>query len=230
MQLPTGLGQTFEIFRGFDSETIERLLTGWRREENSHRDLIFKAGQTAEEFGLVISGCYKIYKPSAQNSTFCFARRGELIAALLMSHHVQKYPVQIESVGDSVLIRLPRSTYLDSWLSHPGLMERVQTSIQQRCLRFHGVLAHQRLSLKSRLAALLLSYAEGEEGESSLRIAFPLTRKDLSQMVGAEIESVIRIMSQWEKNMIISTRASRVVILDAKALQLLIEDEGSHTS
>lgn len=80
--------------------------------------------------------------------------------------------------------------------------------------------------VEQRIAATLLRLAEklGEEQEMGLLIQTPLSREDLAQMTGTTPESTSRVMSQMQKEGLITSGRQWVAITDQPALAALAED------
>lgn len=82
-------------------------------------------------------------------------------------------------------------------------------------------------SVEQRIAATLLRLAEklGQEQEVGWLIQTPLSREDLAQMAGTTPESASRVMSQLQKDGLISSGRQWVAITDRPALATLAGDE-----
>lgn len=80
--------------------------------------------------------------------------------------------------------------------------------------------------VEQRIAATLLRLAEklGEEQAIGLLIQTPLSREDLAQMTGTTPESASRVMSQMQKEGLITSGRQWVAIADRPALAALAED------
>lgn len=231
MDLPSNPGQGIDLFRGLPSSTVQELTRGADLFRHRHRDVMFRAGETAEHFGVVVSGCYKLLKPrtgGGDDTLLAFATRGEPIGLLIMSQPHALYPITAQALGLSSFLRIPRKTYLESWLREPELTQRLHSAVMQRCQDFHSDRALQHLALPSRVAGFLLRCLDhyGVDGGNLLR--FPLSRKEIAEAVGAQVESVIRVMSAWQKAGVVTTSAQYIEVLEPSALVRLVsgKDQG----
>lgn len=211
--LPQGVLQGLELFQGLSSEEIMTLTTGAEQEAHKHRDVLFVAGEPAEHFGIVLQGSYKMSRPGPSETLLAFALRNEPIGLLLMPQPGSAYPVTVQSIGFSQFLRLPRATYLEHWLKSPEIMRRSQTAVMHRCFGFQSDRGRQHLPLEKRVAGFLLRCLDLYAEQNTRTIRFPLSRREVSSAVGAQVESVIRVMSQWEKDGVISTQAQYIEIL-----------------
>lgn len=82
--------------------------------------------------------------------------------------------------------------------------------------------------MEQRLATLLLALAErfGDEREDgSTFVPVPLSRQELSRLVGARAETVIRTMSRWQKVGVVATDARGFVLRDTERLRRVTRGE-----
>ena len=86
--------------------------------------------------------------------------------------------------------------------------------------RIHQLGTH---SVESRIAAALLKLAEklGEQQDGMLLIQLPLSRQDLADMTGTQVETASRIMSQFRKDGLIRTGRRWVTITGATRLSAI---------
>lgn len=216
--LPQGVLQGLEIFRDLPLDEVSSLTEGAEHLVHKHRDIVFGVGEPAEHFGLVLKGCYKLCRPQPEETLLSFATRGEPIGLLIMPNPRAVYPITVRSLGVSQFLRLPRSTYLERWLKSPGAMQRAQAAISVRCMGFHADRGSQHLSLERRVAGFLLRCLDRYAEENTRTLGFPLSRREIGDAVGAQVESVIRVMSHWEKSGVISTSSQFIEVSRPESL------------
>lgn len=75
-------------------------------------------------------------------------------------------------------------------------------------------------SVKQRIALSLLRLADqaGQQNAQGLTVAFPVTRQDISDMTGANMHSVSRVMSEWHKAGIVLSRRKTVTVVRPERL------------
>ncbi|MDH4028144.1 MAG: Crp/Fnr family transcriptional regulator, partial [Nitrospirota bacterium] len=78
--------------------------------------------------------------------------------------------------------------------------------------------------VERRIAALLLKLSEkaGVDGKGYRMIDFPLTRQEISEMVGTTVETCIRTMSKFQKSGIVRSADGRIAV-KVDSLQRLLE-------
>ncbi len=67
-----------------------------------------------------------------------------------------------------------------------------------------------------RIASLLLKLSEkvGIEDTGYKKINFPLTRQEISEMVGTTVETCIRIMSKFQRLCLVKSSGGKILIRD----------------
>jgi CRP-like cAMP-binding protein len=80
-------------------------------------------------------------------------------------------------------------------------------------------------TVEARLAALIehLGARFGAEADGAIRIPLTLTRRMLAQLVGARVETVIRVLGQWRRRKLIDA-AAEIVVHDPAALHRLASE------
>ncbi|MCO5143602.1 MAG: Crp/Fnr family transcriptional regulator [Oligoflexia bacterium] len=207
----------FSLFKELASERVLDLFTSGKVCISKHREQLFSLGDQASYFAVVVSGGYKLSKPSIDGDDVIvhFCMPGDVIAALIMAQQNSVYPVNVISMGPSRAILIKRESYLKYWLTDTQLVVRIQNLLSNRITKLQGIKMMQRAPLTSRIASLLLqlSNTDGPESDTARHISVPLTRKEIADVLGVTVESVIRVMSEWNKNGIVQSIDKEITIL-----------------
>lgn len=209
----------FPLFAGFETEHIAKLCTQGEVRVHKHREILFEFGMPATKFGVVLSGAYKLsrFTPEGDEAIIYFASPGDVVAALVMPQEKPTYPVTVKAMGPSRVLLIERQVYLSEWLLQPNLIMRVQGLLSTRMGRFQNQKLMQRAPLQSKVASLLLQMM-AKVTSNELEVPLPLTRKEIADTLGVAVESVIRVMSDWEKTGSISTSDQHIKILKPESL------------
>ncbi len=185
---------------------------------------VFRAGETATRFNLVLSGVIKIVRPVADGT--------EAIVGLFGPR---------ESIGDPAV--LERVSYPSDAVVASGTAEILSVdaapvltlstrsvevaSAISRVLLDHTRALQEKIGVMSagsvpkRLATLFLILGErfGDECEDdTLVIPVPLSRGELACLIGARVETTIRTVRRWERAGIVETRDDGFLIRNIRAL------------
>lgn len=212
--------QSFSLFHGLAREEIAKLCEEGRIVVTDHRQSLFEAGEEAHSFGLVLSGAYKLCRPSADGTPVIvyFSTPGDVLAALIMGHPEPRYPISAISMGPSRFLRIPRRNYKLSWLQRTDLIMQIQNLLSTRMVTLHDQKTFNRAPLNAKIAALLISLLEKNKDQRESILPIPITRKEIAESMGASVESVIRIMSEWSKEGIIHTTDHQIAIIKVDRL------------
>lgn len=193
-------------------------------------EFIFLEGDAAAHFFMVLQGEVKIYKvlESGREIILGIFRAGEAIGevAILDGH---EYPANAVAQQSTTMLDLPRKSYLLLLKNHP---EVALSFIRDLTLRLRAMRVRvETLSesrVQSRIALLLQSFARelGEQEQGGLLVPVKLNRSEIAAMVGARMETVIRIMSRWQKEKTVTTHKQGFLVEDPDALKEMIAQEG----
>lgn len=217
---------SFHLFKDISKDDLLQLCANGTVKVHQHRDLVFRSGDPANFFGVAISGAYKLSKLNhlGHESIIYFASPGDVVAALVMPAKVPEYPVDVTALGCSRMLLLPREIYINYWMKRPPLIGCVQQLLSSRMARLHSLKTMQRAPLTSRVASLLLDLSQEDTQTRVHCIPLPLTRKEIADTLEVTVESVIRIMSDWTKQGLITTKDSSIHILNLDPLKQLMRD------
>lgn len=218
----------FQLFREMTKDQIELLCSDGTVKVLRHRELLFKAGDEANSFGVVLSGAFKLSRTdlNGEDAIIHFSSPGDILAALVLPQQSPKYPVNVRAMGPSRVLVIPRDVYLKFWLTNPTLMASVQGLLSSRMAKHQHLRVMQRAPLSAKVASLLLQLGSKAGGSNELEVSLPLTRKEIADSIGVTVESVIRIMSEWSKVGYIKNSENSIQIVDpAKLVEEIHQSE-----
>lgn len=187
---------------------------------SGHREVLFHSGENATHFGIVLSGAYKLVKQTfgGEDVIVHFAIPGDVIGAFIMTQTKPIYPVTVVAMGPSRFLKIPKATYLQQWSQTPELIFRIQNALSERMALLQSHKALSKSSLAQKVGLLLLNLKEKNNNPDLWTLPLPLTRKEIADSLGASVESVIRVMSDWSKKGIIATTDQQISVLKPEQL------------
>lgn len=221
--LPKGLNRKLDLFTKINPIQKQILLQNCNIITLSKKHYLFSEGEIADSFYLVLKGSLKLIKTTgntneseAQNIIVDIVQPGEMIASALMLNEkiFQKFPISAIALTPTDVLQAPKDFYHSYWKKHQNLMDFSNEQMVKRIQKLQLSLSIQRLSTAKRLAFVL---TELIENNSALKI----TRSELSDCIGTTTESVIRILSQWNKDNLISTHDKKISIVAMEKLRAL---------
>lgn len=210
----------FPIFSGLAPNDLEKLCDCGQVIVSSHRETLFKFGDPAEYFGFVLSGAYKLSRPTPQGDDIIihFTMPGDFIAAFIMAQSKPTFPLTATAMGASRFVKIPRSVFLTAWKEKPDLIFKMQNVLSSRMGQMQNLKVLQKAPLSAKVAFLLIELVERHVKNEELVLPLPITRKEIADSLGASVESVIRIMSEWSKKGVIQTSDQTIKILKPEAI------------
>jgi CRP-like cAMP-binding protein len=184
---------------------------------------IFFEGDPCECFYMVLTGEVKVFKvlESGRELILDFFREGESFGEVALVDG-SDLPASALAAEAASVLTLSRKDYLALLERHP---EVARSIIRDLTLRMHALRRRVEVlgetGVQARIANLLLIYGRqlGEETERGLLIPIHLSRGEVAALVSARIETVIRIMSRWQKEQLVLSEPEGFRVPDAAALQ-----------
>lgn len=193
----------FDIFQGLNREIFESALFGASFKELKHREYLYRSGDSAQNFCIIIEGAIKLirHSPKGDDIIVHFAVQGDIIGALLMNHRdVVDYPISAKSMGPTRVICIPKSTFQHYWQSNVNLQGKLNAILYRRMNTIQDDKTMSTSPLRVRIANLLLRHLDQESGESSQSLSLALTRQEIADALGVAVESVIRALREWQED------------------------------
>ncbi|MCB9072333.1 MAG: Crp/Fnr family transcriptional regulator [Bdellovibrionaceae bacterium] len=220
--------QSFSLFEGFTDQQIELLCKDVTVKVTRHKESLFQFKEQAEHFYIILSGAYKLTRPTpnGEDSILHFAHTGDVIAAFIMAQPQPIYPITAISMGPSRALKIHRSNYIENWKNNGDLIFKIQNLLSTRMTSMQNQRALSKSPLQAKIASLLIDLIDKQPTTvDKITIPIPLTRKEIADSVGASVESIIRIMSEWSKKGLITTEDQNITIIKTdKIIELMNAD------
>lgn len=196
--------------------------------------LLWRAGTEARSFNVIKFGLVKIVRTGKGGRKAMCGLFGppESIGDIMLLKGL-RYPADaVVATESATVLAVPRAELLACLESWPQLGVSMARSIHSKVVALHDCIdVLSAGAVEARLATAFLKLYERfgddfEDGSSSVPVA--LARRELADMVSTTVETVIRIMTRWEREGLLATLDQGFVIFDKNALQrvatrLLIE-------
>lgn len=190
-------------------------------------DFIFREGDPTEFFHIVKEGTVKCVKSTrdGKECTIKMLMPGDLFCCDAVAFDGACHPGSAQPMGNVSIIRIHKKAYLDMLRHSPDAAIEVIKYLGNRlheAQERNKILALDRSD--QRLAALFadLAVRNGVKEQHGIRIPMRLTRQDMADMIGATTETVIRIMSRFKRERLVSGTANRLVILNLEGLKAFV--------
>lgn len=176
-------------------------------------------------FGLYClhSGKIKITKTSrsGKETIVRLVKSGEILGHRSLFSD-SPYSATATALEDAVVCFVSKATIFKLVKNDPTLAFEIMSSIsRQMGAAEERIASLSNKSQKERFAEmlLLLKEAYGEKTSEGVRLNIRLTREEMASMIGAASENVIRLITEFKKENLISEIDKNIYILDVEAVE-----------
>jgi CRP-like cAMP-binding protein len=202
----------FPIFENLDLNIVKQTLTDSKLRQLKHREYLYRAGEQASSFCLVVEGAIKLlrHSPRGEDIIMHFALEGDLVGALMMNQQKStQFPISAKSMGASRVLYIPKQTYSLFWKGNAEIQTRINSILYSRMSNIQDDKVMSTSPLRVRMANLLLRHLDMDSKVESQSLSIALTRQEIADTLGVAVESVIRVMRDWQLCGVISKAADR---------------------
>jgi CRP-like cAMP-binding protein len=218
--------QQFPVFANLSTSEFREATSAAHEKLLPRRETIYVEGDPIREVFLLTSGCVKVTQlgPNGQEVILRLNGPSELIGAQGLSagkHHlataraIQTSTALVweASVFESISDRIPSMRRNTARILGERLQEMEERFREISTQKVAPRLSHQLIRLLNQL---------GRGSDQAVEIG--LSREELAQLTGTTLFTVSRLLSQWEKLGIVSSRREAVIVCDIQALTALSEE------
>jgi len=185
--------------------------------------IIFSEGDEGAGFYVITYGRVKIFKlsPEGKEQILHMMGPGEIFGEVPVFTG-QGYPAFAEANSQSSLLFFPRSAFIELLKKDPSLSLNMLAVLSWRLRKFAALV--EDLSLKEvpgRLAAYLLFLSKRASSEAEFGL--DISKGQLASILGTIPETLSRILGKMNRQGLISSKGSRIRILDRTALEEIAE-------
>lgn len=189
----------------------------------------FRQGEAADRFFLLLHGWLRVTRlnPQGQQMVVRFIGPAEMFG-VAMAIKAPVYPGTATAAAESLALQWPNAAWERLLARHPALGVNAMQALGARLQDTHARLldlATQNVERRIAGAVLKLADEAGRRSDNGIVIAFPLSRQDLAEMIGATLHTVSRTLSAWEAFGYVECGRQRIAVADRAALQALAAAE-----
>ena len=215
------------LFERLSAVELAKLESLTRRQRFRADTAVFFQDDPSDSLYVVLSGSAKVFRTSedGRDRILTTLRTGDSFGELAM---IEGRPrsATVQTLEDTELLCLFRRDFQRFAGEHPDVLYKLLQSMCERVRRIDEDILD--LSFKDvpyrllRLLSQLLS-RHGESGPDGWRLAMPLSLRDLASMVGANEETVGRLLDRYEREGLVRRLGESWVIPDQGALLRALE-------
>lgn len=185
-----------------------------------HGESLWRAGDSPSHGYFLVRGLVEVTRATADGEEVALALFGPReCPGLFASLEGKCFPAGARCLSETAeVLRVERKALLHA-VDHDSAITRALGAVLQQ----HNAILREKVDVVTagevtqRLATLFLLLGErfgDERDEGGISIPLVLTRRVLARLVGMRVETVIRILSRWERERFIETSEDGFLILD----------------
>lgn len=208
--------QKSEVFSSLKSDELENISNYFEEVAFKNNDTIFNEGDPSDKFYLVAEGSVKVLKHTVMGKDIILEMMspGDIFGGVAVLDK-RPFPASALAMESTTVIRISRQNLLKIMEDYPTLKLDIVKYFSNKLRDAHEMLKNIATErVERRIASLLLKLSEkvGKDDGNYRKIDFPLTRQEISEMVGTTVETCIRTMSKFQKKSIVKSSDGRIMI------------------
>ncbi len=214
---PIELLRAFPLFRHAGEQTLATLAPLVRSVSYAHGQALWDVGELPDQAYFLSHGLVEIVRPTQAGEEVGLALFGPReCPGLFAMLDGRRFPAGARVLSEEArVLCVPREALVRA-VDQDAEVSRAMSDV----LRQHNAILRGKVDVVTagevaqRLATLLEVLGErfGDEQDGVLQIPLTLTRRVIARLVGARVETVIRVLSRWEKEQFVETTPEGFVV------------------
>lgn len=219
--------KSLPLFETMSDADLDGLLAQATARRVLQGETVFKQGQLATSFFLLLSGRLKVTQVTGDGQQIIVrvVHPGELFGfAKALAR--PDYPGTATAVTDSMTLAWPGELWSDFIGRTPLVAARTMQTLGRQLDEAHTRIREMSTQESERRVAhaiLRLSGKAGRQEEAGIQICFPISRRDIAEMTGTTLHTVSRILSAWNAQGLVEVGRQKIIIRDIPGLARLAE-------
>ncbi|XMB85900.1 Crp/Fnr family transcriptional regulator [Mycoplasmatota bacterium WC44] len=208
-----------KLFHGFTLHEINHFFRKYPTLTQAYKkdEVIFRHDQDCQCIGLVVDGIVDIQDICGEGTVSLITRirAGEIFGEVLLYSHQQTFPATLVASTDVTILFIDRDVLVKALGEHKKLLVNFLTLIADRTLDLHRrVKVITKHSLKSKLAAYILSNSKGED-----KVPIGMTKEKLADYLSVKRPSLSRELILMKQEGLIDYDRNYFYIVDREELE-----------
>jgi CRP-like cAMP-binding protein len=210
------------ILTDLPADDFETLIANKTERQYKKGEIIFREGSFPDGIFLITQGKVKKYKldKDGREHIIYVADTGELLGyhAVLAE---DRYPDSAAALEDSIIGFVPKADFMETLQQSHVLSRRLLKTLSHE----FGVMANSQSiftqkSVRERLALQLIVLREKYKVnfQPGMPVEINMSRSDLASLVGTVRENVVRVLTEFKDQEILTTKGRKIIIHDVNKL------------
>lgn len=216
--------QNCRLFAVLPPEEISELAAIVIRRDIARGDFLFHEGAPTEGLFVVQAGSVNVHRvsPTGKEQVIHIFRPGESLAEATVADDAG-YPADARAEENSVVLMIPRASFLDLLHRRPALAMRMLAAMNQHLRTLVARLDELTLKdVETRLAHWLLKRCPQPLPAGPVTIEIGQPKRVLAAEIGTVGETLSRTLARWRERGLIETHERAFLLPDPPALDALV--------
>jgi len=214
-----------KMFSGINDDGLSEISSFFKVVDFKNDQFIFMEGDPSDWLYIVSTNKVKMIKhsESGKDTIVEIKSPGEIFCCATVLDN-KPYPESAQSKGASSTINIRRRDLLKLIDRYPVLKAAIANYLNEKLTDAYDMLQHLSTEIvERRIASVLLKLSEkaGIDDSDFRKIDFPLTRKEIAEMVGSSTETCIRTMSKLQKQGIVKSSKGSISVNEEALIRFL---------
>jgi len=216
-----------ELFSSLKDDELKSVSEYFEKVTYKNNENIFVEGDPSDKFYLVAEGSVKVLKHTMMGKDIILEimSPGDIFGGVAVLDK-KPFPASAQAMESTTVIWISRQNLIRIMDEYQVLKLEIVKYFSDKLRDAHEMLKNIATErVEKRIASLLLKLSEkiGVEDKGFKKLDFPLTRQEISEMVGTTVETCIRTMSKLQKRGVIKSSNGRISI-KPNLLQRFLEE------
>lgn len=210
------------LFAALPDEDLRRVAALAAARRFGKKEAVFREGDRADGFFVVASGKVKVFKLSGEGKeqVLHVIEPGQTFAEAVIFEG-GAYPAHAEALVDSLLLLIPKQSFIDLLERYPKVSIRMLGSLSRWLKRMTDLV--ESLSLRDVEARLVFYLSEEMKSRGILPrdgavLDLPVSKNVLAARLGTVPETFSRTLKKLQDERLIDVQGKRIRVLDASSL------------
>ena len=213
-----------QLFTGLPQSDLEKIAVVTVMKSLEKNDYLFHEGDPAHGFYVVQRGAVNVHRVSAtgKEQVIHVFRAGDSFAEVALASE-RGYPADARALEPTQVLLVQKDGILELLKRQPELALRMLGSMSSHLRVLVGQLEDLTLKdVETRLANWLVKRCPNPNGETSVKIELPVTKRVLAAELGTVSETFSRTLAKFRDQKLLTVKGKTVFILSPAKLNALL--------
>lgn len=207
-----------EPFKALSVEDLGQVARSARAKSFSKGETVYNEGETADSVWILYKGRIQVFKYTSQAKALAIESLGpgEMFGTLCrLGGDGRSYPCTAVAAEPTVALRILDRTFLQYYMKSPGFIRGLCSLCAERLKDVQDLRCMGQEAVPVRIASTLARLYQVHGA------VIPFTKKEISELVGAALETTFRVLSDLQEKGILDSSRGKIHVKKPQELKSL---------